>query len=76
MDGDPIRPRRHSKLDYPAEILPVCPELGVGFVAYAPLGRGLLSQRFHGWAIDHNPQSAAKFAGARTKWVVRRHSSP
>ena len=64
-----------------AEILPVCRELGVGFVAYAPLGRGLLSQRFeslgdldaddlrrryprfHGKAIDHNLQSAAKFAG-------------
>jgi len=26
-----------------AEILPVCRELGIGFVAYAPLGRGLLT---------------------------------
>jgi aryl-alcohol dehydrogenase-like predicted oxidoreductase len=29
--------------DIEAEILPVCRELGIGFVAYAPLSRGLLS---------------------------------
>jgi aryl-alcohol dehydrogenase-like predicted oxidoreductase len=29
--------------DVEAEILPVCRELGVGFVAYSPLGRGLLT---------------------------------
>ena len=29
--------------DVEREILPVCRELGVGFVAFAPLGRGLLS---------------------------------
>ena len=29
-----------------AEILPVCRELGVGFVSYSPLGRGFLSGRF------------------------------
>lgn len=29
--------------DVEAEILPVCRELGIGFVAYAPLSRGLLS---------------------------------
>ena len=28
-----------------AEILPVCRELGVGFVAYSPLGRGFLTGR-------------------------------
>jgi aryl-alcohol dehydrogenase-like predicted oxidoreductase len=28
------------------EILPTCRELGVGFVAYSPLGRGLLTGRF------------------------------
>jgi len=28
------------------EILPTCRELGVGFVAYSPLGRGFLSGRF------------------------------
>jgi aryl-alcohol dehydrogenase-like predicted oxidoreductase len=28
------------------EILPVCRELGVGFVAYSPLGRGFLTGRF------------------------------
>jgi len=29
--------------DVEAEILPACRELGIGFVAYAPLGRGLLT---------------------------------
>lgn len=29
--------------DVEAEILPICRELGIGFVAYAPLGRGFLT---------------------------------
>lgn len=33
--------------DVEAEILPTCRELGIGFVAYAPLGRGFLSGAFH-----------------------------
>jgi aryl-alcohol dehydrogenase-like predicted oxidoreductase len=32
--------------DVEREILPACRELGVGFVAYAPLGRGFLAGRF------------------------------
>ena len=32
--------------DVEAEILPVCRELGVGFVAYSPLGRGFLTGEF------------------------------
>jgi aryl-alcohol dehydrogenase-like predicted oxidoreductase len=32
--------------DPEAEILPACRELGIGFVAYSPLGRGFLSGRF------------------------------
>lgn len=32
--------------DVETEILPVCRELGVGFVAYSPLGRGFLTGRF------------------------------
>ena len=32
--------------DVEAEILPTCRELGVGFVAYSPLGRGFLTGRF------------------------------
>jgi aryl-alcohol dehydrogenase-like predicted oxidoreductase len=32
--------------DVEAEILPTCRELGIGFVAYSPLGRGFLSGRF------------------------------
>ena len=29
-----------------ADVLPTCRELGIGFVAYSPLGRGFLSGRF------------------------------
>jgi aryl-alcohol dehydrogenase-like predicted oxidoreductase len=32
--------------DPEGEILPMCRELGVGFVAYSPLGRGFLAKRF------------------------------
>jgi aryl-alcohol dehydrogenase-like predicted oxidoreductase len=32
--------------DVETEILPACRELGIGFVAYSPLGRGFLSGRF------------------------------
>ena len=31
--------------DVEAEVLPTCRELGVGFLAYSPLGRGLLTGR-------------------------------
>lgn len=36
--------------DVEAEILPVCRELGIGFVAYSPLGRGFLTGRFQAGA--------------------------
>jgi aryl-alcohol dehydrogenase-like predicted oxidoreductase len=29
------------------ELLPLCRDLGIGFVAYSPLGRGFLTGRFH-----------------------------
>jgi aryl-alcohol dehydrogenase-like predicted oxidoreductase len=32
--------------DVEEEVLPTCRELGIGFVAYSPLGRGFLSGRF------------------------------
>jgi aryl-alcohol dehydrogenase-like predicted oxidoreductase len=32
--------------DVEEEVLPVCRELGIGFVAYSPLGRGFLAARF------------------------------
>jgi aryl-alcohol dehydrogenase-like predicted oxidoreductase len=34
--------------DPEAEVLPACRELGVGFVAYSPLGRGFLTGQFAG----------------------------
>jgi aryl-alcohol dehydrogenase-like predicted oxidoreductase len=43
------------------EILPTCRELGIGFVAYSPLGRGFLSGRFS------NPEELAENDFRRTQ---------
>jgi aryl-alcohol dehydrogenase-like predicted oxidoreductase len=44
-----------------AELLPTCRELGIGFVAYSPLGRGFLSGRFS------NPDELAEDDFRRTQ---------
>jgi aryl-alcohol dehydrogenase-like predicted oxidoreductase len=48
------------------EVLPLCRELGIGFVAYAPLGRGFLTGRFR--TVDDIPpddyrRSTPRFQG-------------
>jgi len=48
------------------EVLPTCRELGIGFVAYSPLGRGFLTGRFR--SIDDLPpddyrRSSPRFQG-------------
>jgi len=51
--------------DVEAEVLPACRELGVGFLAYSPLGRGLLSGRFRSRAdfgADDYRQWSPRFA--------------
>jgi aryl-alcohol dehydrogenase-like predicted oxidoreductase len=57
-----------------AEVLPTCAELGIGFVAYAPLGRGFLAGRFGG--IDELHASDVRrhmprFQGASLKHNLR-----
>jgi aryl-alcohol dehydrogenase-like predicted oxidoreductase len=64
--------------DVEEEILPTCRELGIGFVAYSPLGRGFLTGRFKSQAEipegdyrRHNP----RFQGDnfdRNREIVRR----
>jgi aryl-alcohol dehydrogenase-like predicted oxidoreductase len=61
-----------------AEILPTCRELGIGFVAYSPLGRGFLSGRFHSpdeLAQDDFRRSQPRFQGdnleANTRIVAK-----
>jgi aryl-alcohol dehydrogenase-like predicted oxidoreductase len=60
------------------QILPVCKELGITFVAYSPLGRGFLTgrfQRFEDLAQDDWRRSSPRFQGenfARNLELVRR----
>ena len=52
--------------DPEAELLPTCRELGIGFVAYSPLGRGFLSgqiRRFEDLAPDDWRRSNPRFQG-------------
>jgi aryl-alcohol dehydrogenase-like predicted oxidoreductase len=46
--------------DVEAEILPACRALGVGFLAYSPLGRGLLTGRFRSRA-DFGPDDYRQY---------------
>jgi aryl-alcohol dehydrogenase-like predicted oxidoreductase len=61
-----------------AEIIPTCRELGIGFVAYSPLGRGFLSGRFSNTdelAEDDFRRSQPRFQGenleANTRIVAK-----
>jgi aryl-alcohol dehydrogenase-like predicted oxidoreductase len=52
--------------DPEAEILPTCRELGIGFVAYSPLGRGFLTgqiKKFEDLAADDYRRSSPRFQG-------------
>jgi aryl-alcohol dehydrogenase-like predicted oxidoreductase len=52
--------------DVEAEILPTCRELGIGFVAYSPLGRGFLTGRFTAsveWPEGDNRRTFPRFQG-------------
>ncbi len=51
--------------DPEAEILPTCRELGIGFVAYSPLGRGFLTGRFRtpDYAADDGRSRYPRFQG-------------
>ena len=49
------------------EILATCRELGIGFVAYSPLGRGFLTgqfKRFEDLAVDDYRRNSPRFQGA------------
>ena len=51
--------------DCEREILPVCRELGIGYIAYAPLGRGLLTGRIK--AVDDLPPNGRRRKHPRFK---------
>ena len=53
--------------DAEAEVLPTVRELGIGFVAYSPLGRGFLAgqfQKFEDLAADDYRRNSPRFQGA------------
>jgi aryl-alcohol dehydrogenase-like predicted oxidoreductase len=57
-----------------AEILPVCRELGIGFVAYSPLGRGFLTGRFKSAAdlsADDARRNFPRFQGENLRQNIR-----
>lgn len=64
--------------DAEAEVLPTCRELGIGFVAYSPLGRGFLTGRFRkpeDLPEDDYRRFHPRFAGEnleRNQEIVRR----
>jgi aryl-alcohol dehydrogenase-like predicted oxidoreductase len=52
--------------DHEDEILPTCRELGIGFVAYSPLGRGFLTGRFKKFedlSADDSRRQSPRFQG-------------
>jgi aryl-alcohol dehydrogenase-like predicted oxidoreductase len=52
--------------DVEDEILPICRELGIGFVPYSPLGRGFLTgqiQKFEDLAVDDYRRYSPRFQG-------------
>ena len=52
--------------DHEEKILPLCRELGIGFVAYSPLGRGFLTGRFSKFedlAPDDTRRNSPRFQG-------------
>jgi aryl-alcohol dehydrogenase-like predicted oxidoreductase len=52
--------------DVEAEVLPTCRELGIGFVAYSPLGRGFLTGQFKSpddFAADDYRRNSPRFQG-------------
>ena len=60
--------------DPEAEILPTCRELGIGFVAYSPLGRGFLSGRFKSaddLAADDFRRMVPRFTGENLESNLR-----
>lgn len=60
--------------DPEAEILPLCRELGIGFVAYSPLGRGFLTGRWRSsdeLPEDDNRHNHPRFQGENFERNVR-----
>src|SRR2546427_422775 len=52
--------------DYEDEVIPTCRELGIGFVAFSPLGRGFLTgqiRRFEDLAADDWRRNNPRFQG-------------
>lgn len=55
-----------------AAVLPACQELGIGFLAYSPLGRGLLTGRYRSRA-DFGPDDYRSFAPRFAEGALERN---
>jgi aryl-alcohol dehydrogenase-like predicted oxidoreductase len=53
-------------------VLPACRELGVGFVAYSPLGRGFLAGNFK--SVQDLPDNDARKGNPRFQEAAARHN--
>ena len=69
--------------DAEAEVLPTVRELGIGYVAYSPLGRGFLTGQFNRPTISPTTISARTTRGSRARisrrtstWCARSRSWP
>jgi aryl-alcohol dehydrogenase-like predicted oxidoreductase len=60
--------------DVEPEVLPTCRELGVGFLAYSPLGRGLLTGRWRSRA-DFTPDDYRLFSPRFAEGAIERNLS-
>jgi aryl-alcohol dehydrogenase-like predicted oxidoreductase len=67
--------------DAEAEVLPACKELGIGFVAYSPLGRGFLTGAIRMSSIRATGAARIRVSSRKTlprisRWSTRSRRSP
>ena len=59
------------------ELFPVLEELGIGFIPFAPLGKGFLTGKFQGFYYDSQTKGAAdRHGGKSPKVTVIRRNTP
>jgi len=57
-----------------ASVIPLCKALGIGFVAYSPLGRGFLTGRFQHEPVPQNGDFRSTLPRFQTENLAKNHS--